>query len=116
MGHQTFDRIARSVAGGASRRSVLRGVLGAGAAAVGGAAGTPGAGARRCRRLGERCRSGIQCCRYPAVSRCDEATGRCIRCLPAGTAVPKGASDIGCEAGNCCSNTCLITPEGGVCE
>ncbi len=116
MENRTFDRFTQSFAGG-TRRRVLRGLLGAGAAAVvGTAAPAPGAAARRCRRRDERCRSSTNCCRYPEVSRCDEATRTCIRCLPEGTAVPKGAGGIGCEAGNCCSNSCLITPEGGVCE
>ena len=56
------------------------------------------------------------CCRYPKVSRCDAATRTCIRCLRAGTKVPKGAGGIGCEANNCCSNSCLHTLDGGVCE
>ena len=116
MDDQAFDRLARSLAAGGSRRRVLLRLLGTGAAAVAGVAGPTGADARRCRRLGERCRYNTQCCRYPEVSRCDQATGTCVRCLPAGTAVPKGAGGIGCEVGNCCSNTCLHTPDGGVCE
>ena len=94
---------------------MLRGLLAAGAVAVVGAAAAPSADARRCRRLDRGCRSNSQCCRYPEVSRCDAAARTCVRCLPEGTAVPKGAGGIGWDVGNCCSITCLITREGGVC-
>ena len=115
MDDRTFDRLARAFAASGSRRRVLRGFLAAGVAAVGGAAGTGGADARRCRRLGKRCERSSDCCGY-TDNRCDQAARQCVRCLPGGTPVPKHESGFGCKADLCCSFSCAHTAEGGICD
>ncbi len=62
MDHQRFDAITRAMAGGASRRGVLKGLAGG---ALGGLVSLVGIGdteARRCRAIGRNCRAHADCC------------------------------------------------------
>jgi len=62
MDGDRFDRMARTLAMGAPRRSILTGLVGGALASVLGAR-TPEASARRaCREFQRRCRNADQCC------------------------------------------------------
>ena len=81
MDGSRFDDLARSLAGGGSRRGFVAGLLGLGAAVLGGAArGAPAAAQAGCRNYGQGCAAGEACCGGAA---CQGGVCRC----PAGAAV-----------------------------
>ena len=94
MDNRHFDALARAVAGGASRRSILRGLLG------GALAGVPALGGGReaaagCFKQGRRCRYDRQCC----SGLCNAYFGRCTDAC--------GPPNANCsEADDCCSGIC----------
>ena len=59
MDERRFDALARTVAGEASRRRVLRGLAGALLGAAAGAVGPSRAVAQTCRTFGDMCRSQV---------------------------------------------------------
>ena len=80
MDGQRFDSITKAIVNASSRRQLIRGIAGS---AVAGALALVGAGnsadARRCRVVGQNCRSNAECCeRF-----CDTETFQCA--CPTGT-------------------------------
>jgi hypothetical protein len=108
MDGQTFDRIAKMLAEGRSRRSVARALAGgaAGGALVllGGTAGAVG----RCKTVGQACKTREDCCPGPTRNGnviCTTTGGNQKTCECANAADPCGGfcCDQGqfCEAGSC---------------
>ena len=97
-GHR-FDGLTRTLAGGTSRRQVLK-LLAGGVA--GGLAGVLGAGnsgaAPRCKRVGQRCHTNADCCPEQNQTICSATSGQCEAC-PAGTALCGGQCVAGCTGG-----------------
>ena len=98
MDGQTFDRIAKALAEGRSRRSVVRalagGVAGGALAWLGGTAGAAG----RCRTVGQACKTNEDCCPGPTRN------GN-VACTPTGRKQPTKS----CECAN------AADPCGGAC-
>ena len=117
MDGNRFDSFTKAWASGASRRTLLKGVLGVFAGGLVGATAREAAGAFVCRQGGATCLKDAQCCSQA----CDPATARCA-CL-AGQ-VPCGprccaASQV-CQGGQCVTTTTTTTvppctPKGGPC-
>ena len=109
-----FDDLTREFGAGASRRTVLAGLVG-GAAAL---ARATGALAFRCRGAGQRCRSHADCCPRDNHLLCS-AEGRCAPCAAGTTFCPgSGQCVAACAGGRVLDpGTCLCAcpPETVVC-
>ncbi len=136
MDDHRFDDLTRTLASGASRRSVLRGMFGAAAGAALSMVGVTGGSAKtkdkakQCRGLGKKCHVGDDCC----SGACDAATSTCVEPAATCTAIGGGciAGQTSCcggsecthmgERGNMCrcpwqtttqcGDTCVLCPEG----
>jgi hypothetical protein len=109
MDEQRFDELTRALAGGTSRRRVLKGLT-AGLAAV--AAGITGFGdaeaARRCRTVAQICRKRDDCCAQDCGPADSTGRRRCGLC-PDGGELCGGECCSGeqfCLDGGCCDNPC----------
>lgn len=110
MDGQRFDAIARGLASGVSRRSLLSGVAAGIGAAVTGWFGRDGVeAARRCRKAGEICRKPGDCCSdfcgpkdSTGRQRCDVCSDGASTCGDVGCC-PSGST---CVDGECCANAC----------
>ena len=92
---QRFDDLTKSLATGASRRRVLRGIMGVAGGAFGLAVGRS-AGAATLRPAGATCIRDAQC----ASADCDPATRRCVAPVPPPNEAPcTGSAE--CASGNC---------------
>ena len=116
MGGQWFDDLTKALAAGASRRRVLRGLVGAAAGGLGLAVGR-GAEAAVPRPAGATCVRNGHC----ASGLCDPARRRCV--CPGGQAVCQGAcvdpATFQTDPANCgaCGNACPGTVcSAGVCQ
>lgn len=113
MDGQRFDEVARLIGTGASRRRVLKGVLG-GIAGLGGAGLARRAGAQEaqgiCAVLGAACLLDEDCC-TPGAGQvaCEDQT--C--CLPEGSGCVLEGEDMCCPGFTCTLQGCV--PEGGTC-
>src|SRR3954469_703604 len=107
-GHE-FDELTRKLSGRASRRSVLKGLVGAAAAAVGGRFGRARAADDACSPPGGRCTAALPCC--------TDTPTTCInnRCCPnAQVCVDSAGNTSCCPTGQICvGNTCC--PRERVC-
>jgi hypothetical protein len=123
MDDDRFDRLARSLRSGVSRRAIGRVTLGG---ALGSAAGFPAwfgprDAAAKCSALGKKCRKGSRCCgggkckgRTCVCKGDKEACGdRCANLLtdPANC----GACGLSCADGQCVHGACLCDPFNNHC-
>ena len=104
-GHR-FDGLTRTLAGGTSRRQVLKLLAGGVAGGLRPAcsrAGSSGA-APRCKRVGQRCHTNADCCPEQNQTICSATSGQCEAC-PAGTSLCGGQCVAGCAGGDLWSST-----------
>ena len=102
MDDREFDRVARAVAAGRTRRAVVRTLAGGAAGGLLALLGRGEAGANACRGTGKTCKRGRQCC-----------SGNCAP-PPSGGGSTGGSKSICCAAGQerhaatgaCCTRTC----------
>jgi hypothetical protein len=103
MDHQRFDAITRAMAGGTSRRRVLKGLAGG---ALGGLVALVGMGdaeARRCRPIGRNCRAHADCC----TDHCNN-DGDLYQCT-----CPPGLGD--CDGDGACETDVTTVTNCGAC-
>lgn len=109
MDGQRFEALTRSLAGGMSRRGVVRGLAAGIAAAAAGLSGLGGAEARqRCRLYNEICRKHGDCCDFNCGPKDNTGRRRCGFCPNGGEVCGDECCGEGqaCIDGACCDNPC----------
>ena len=103
MDHQRFDAITRAMAGGTSRRRVLKGLAGGALGGLVSLIGIGGAEARRCRPIGRNCRAHADCC----TDHCNN-DGNLYQCT-----CPPGLGD--CDGDGACETDVTTVTNCGAC-